>query len=150
MKTIYDVAYFKSKFKAIPENKWLVAYQGEVDIYGTEPHCAIGWCKNNKGEYGNATIMTSNEAMALYKLFTKAGIKSKNIDYGGWIIAEINNGSHPSYNQSTAKKRILAALEDVEKLNLKSTDKQKTIVIEKIKYVSISEIIKKEISLIEN
>jgi len=54
-------------------------------------------------------------AMNLAILFHNAGIKSVTNKGNrlGWNLADVNNGDHPDYQQSTPKKRIMAALNDV-------------------------------------
>lgn len=86
----YDVDYFIEKFEAIPESMWLV---GDLGNHGG-PRCALG----HTIHIDNST----NETQALCMLFP-----------GSCDVLNINNGSHPDYQQSRPKQRILAALNDI-------------------------------------
>jgi hypothetical protein len=111
----YTVDYFIKKFEAIPKNRIISGSQGENGY-----HCAVGWCKNIRGEYGNCSPTFkghrcfSPEAHALYLLFKGAGIYGiTSTADSGWNVADVNNGDNPKYQQPTPKQRILAALYDI-------------------------------------
>lgn len=152
----FTVDYFINKFEAIPEDKWLTNSQGEIEAQGELPHCAIGWCKNENGLYGNsradkntskyAFTAFSAEASALEELFHQHGIKSRWDVRNGWNIADVNNGDHPRYKQPTPKQRILAALQDIKAMQDKSPAPQeppyRTVVIDSnVKSLTEKEII---------
>ena len=79
----YDVYYFIRFFAAIPEERWCVGYLDD----GDGRHCAIGHCPNESTRF----------LWEEYKL----------------CLAAVNDGEHPRYQQSTPKRRVLAALRDV-------------------------------------
>lgn len=117
---MYTVDYFIAKFQAIPENKFISYDQGR----NQPEHCALGWCKNILGQYGCATTVReyplsfSPEAVALNSLLIESDIRIEGCVYpanvkSGYIIAQINNGGHPQFQQPTEKQRILAALQYV-------------------------------------
>lgn len=114
----YSLQHFITKFEAIPEHLFVAYTQGEEEPEPTGPHCAIGWCKNSYGLFGNAHAGNSGEAKALFNLFLNAGIVifTQSVDGIGWNVADVNNGRHPSYPQPTPKQRILAALYDIRKM----------------------------------
>ena len=131
METTMDVDYFLRKFSAIPEEMWLIGSQGERDIYGDKPHCALGWCRNENMIYGNALAHSVNgnpnmEDGALAKLFLDAGIFGYyNSTMQG--VAMVNNGDHPKYQQPTPKARILAALHDIKAMQEPKKEEPKVI-----------------------
>lgn len=141
METIYDVDYFLRKFHSIPEEGVIAHDQGR-----NGRHCAIGWCKNAHGAYGNSDVYGSKEAAALTKLFISAGIVCNDPYYTerGWSVAEVNNGDNERYQQDTPKQRILAALYDIKA-------KQQPEVKERIVYITVDapvrELQKAELSL---
>lgn len=99
----FSVHYFIDKFRAIPEEKWC------VDEYGINGrHCALGHC----GYFvpaGSRFEVSTPEGSALIELLG---------DLGG--ITEINDGDCDAYPQPTPKQRILAALQDIENMELQS------------------------------
>lgn len=111
--TNYDVDYFIKKFKAIPDSLWTV----EKFIDSSGRRCALGHCGllaqtsfAYVNETNTLTALTSKfeEAAALINIFPLKGD-------GLNMIAWINNGHHPKYQQPTPKARVLAALLDVKK-----------------------------------
>lgn len=117
---MYTVDYFIEKFSKIPESLWICGDQGTMD----GPRCALGHCHTSKrlGTYG----ICGNEhpeGIALMKIFLDNGLTTKDsnayaktIEPGRYhVIASVNNGSQPRYQQPTAKQRILAALYDIKK-----------------------------------
>lgn len=93
---MYDVNYFIKKFEAIPEENII------ANVYGTmERGCAMGLCQRNGKEH-----------LALYDLF------NENIGHTDDVTSAVtvNNGNHPCYQQPTPKQRILAALNDIKKM----------------------------------
>ncbi len=110
----FTVEFFIEKFSAIPSKNIRARTQDD----GNGGRCIVGWCKSNEfgddpTEYKNT--QTSDECKALEELFHNAGIKSVTNKGNrlGWNLADVNNGDHPDYQQSTPKKRIMAALNDV-------------------------------------
>jgi hypothetical protein len=114
----YTVDYFIDKFEKIPEEKWLVGSQG----YDNSAHCAIGWCKNRGGAYGDANITHpqftsySEEALHLANLIAILPIEQLQNINGGWNVAYLNNGKIDEYQQPTPRARILAALYDIKNM----------------------------------
>lgn len=131
METIYDVDYFINKFQSIPEELWLVRKFSDGDKGCVNNHCL----RNGDDEFH-----------ALSKIFnSNANLFNTTDNYGlskcDFVIQQcVNNGDDSNYQQPTAKQRILAALHDIKKLQ--QPEKSETIVIEKIKYVSVPESIK--------
>lgn len=127
---IYNVDHFINKFRAIPEEMWLIRSQGEKELIGNMPHCALGWCRNYSGYYGCALefhdeTSPENEDGALAKLFRDAGIFSYGNSQG---VAWVNNGDHPSYQQPTPKQRILQALYDIKAMQDKPKEEQPRVI----------------------
>jgi hypothetical protein len=122
METIMDVNYFIKKFEAIPENM-IISFTVN-DYLGN--HCAIGWL-------GSGNSKTNIEVKQLAELLLTGTRFVKPEDYDiSWIIADINNGDHPDYQQPTPKQRILAALYDIKA-------KQQPEPKEKVVYVTVDE-----------
>lgn len=93
----YDKAYFIAKFEAIPDGKWCTRTQ--VDDDGR--CCALGHCSRSLGAM-------SKEGHALAMLFEPTR------DEGGkLVVARINDGEAPRYQQTTPRARVLAALRDL-------------------------------------
>lgn len=122
----YNVEFFIKKFSAIPEDKWC------VDImYSTvsDRRCALGWCCNLVGD----EFKLEEEFAAITNLFRGVNT-TQNLErpdrytFNGvnlfnqqnCFVPPINNGDTNEYKQSTPKARMLAALEDIKKLQLKS------------------------------
>lgn len=89
----YDVDYFIAKFEAIPEEKWGIGkYENE-----SGQMCAYGHCGCLSGfnmtEEGNHLINLSE-----------------------FSFVSINDGKNNSYQQTTPKQRVLAALYDLKKV----------------------------------
>lgn len=89
-----DKAYFIAKLAAIPDKLWCSG--SLVDDVGR--CCVLGHC----GRSG----ANSPEGHALEKLFPSRY-------YGKLLVARINDGEDPRYQQRTPKARILAALRDL-------------------------------------
>lgn len=116
----YTVDYFISKFSDIPEHLWNVGHVSKSD--GT--HCAIGHCDRlyyrdrNKSEI--ESLIDIFQPMPSVKIICKTSYN--HYDIGSIIrdgmskIAAINNGETEQYQQSTPKERILAALNDIKKM----------------------------------
>lgn len=100
----YDVNYFIKKFEAIPAKMWFVKWL--VNDNGSK-RCALGHCcpNFNKKCFTNGDGQTE-ESRALVSLF-----KIYNLGVG-----TINDGYCPQYEQPNPKKRILAALYDIKKM----------------------------------
>lgn len=105
---MYTLDYFIQKFEKL--NNWCIGIR--TDEYGN--HCALGHCSpNNYGSWDDETP----ESGALSKLFF-----DNKIFYPGYDVevvhgvAAVNNGTHPKYQQPTPKQRILAALQDIKKM----------------------------------
>lgn len=99
METNYSIDYFIDKFEVIPEEMWCTKRYAS----GGGKYCAYGHCGLTD------SISHTSEGLALSKI---------SLDYLGacFIMSEINDGYNLSYQQSTPKARILAALYDVKKL----------------------------------
>lgn len=122
----YTVDYFIKKFEAIPKNQWTTAmFVNTKD--GSK--CAGGHCGLSPSQ--NCT----EEAIALAKLLEplKKTLINGNPGYDDVIfdnITTINDGQAKEYSQPTPKQRILAALNDVKKM-------QQPVIKERIVYVSV-------------
>ncbi len=104
----YNIAYFKKKFSAIPEEKWCVG----VQINYHNQRCAFGWCMPPETTYNNHTFQDipgheTDEGKALKKMFNEIGFN----------IAHINNGKYEKFPQSNPRARVLAALDYIEQLD---------------------------------
>lgn len=116
----YDVNFFINKFEAIPENKWCVRqWRSFMGQYCAQWHCmtdkTITYLTKksiilDNGPYYKPTEKETNTILAEVKALTKIFGKSNT------YIADINNGDDPEYQQDTPKKRILAKLYDIKKL----------------------------------
>jgi hypothetical protein len=133
----YTVDYFIKKFEAISEVKFIAFSQSN-----NGGHCALGWCKNNSGCLGMADASNSTEAMCLHLLFKNAGIISNSdnsTDAKGWNVAEVNNGYNKNYQQPTPKKRILAALYDVKKIQQSKSEVNREDITKQLAVLPIDE-----------
>lgn len=110
----YDVDYFLRKFKKIPEEKWCT-----FSFVNGKSRCVNGHCGIT-----NMLANLTEESIALQKTFSVLSITSgmKIINDGllsddySLKAAYINNGESDQYQQPTPKQRILAALQDIKKL----------------------------------
>lgn len=107
----YDVDFYIKFFSGIPEDKW--AEFERVTSDGRR--CAHGHCSTSHDNFVSTT--TPRE-----KGLCDIAIKHLH-RYG---IAQINNGCHSDYVQSTPKQRVIAFLNDVKdkelsEANLKAT-----------------------------
>lgn len=126
METIYTVDYYLNKFKSIPASQFCTYdfknLSGARCFLGhTMPDSVIDKLKSNPtfiDEEGRSMttynltqedIDQLTECVGLCKLF---GTPKE----GQRIVFDINNGDDPRYQQPTVKGRILAALEDIKKL----------------------------------
>lgn len=94
----YDIDHYINKFEAIPEEQWCSWFQ-KMD----GQRCALGHCISpvNLGRWhANHATLVEPEAQALYSL-----------SHG--MIAMVNNGEDPAYQQPTEKQRVLAFLHDL-------------------------------------
>jgi hypothetical protein len=126
---MYTVDYFIKKFEAIPEEDWNDFVQYDTS---TQTRCALGHCDPFNKNSIKVNGLRTAEGMGLVKLFDSVGFGMKS---GNWITY-VNNGRSVNYLQPTPKKRILAALYDIKKLQTKDIDtggKAK----ERIVYVSV-------------
>lgn len=94
---IYDKAHFIAKFEAIPEDRWC---KGQIED-DSGRCCAIGHCHPVLGGL-------CSEGEALARLFP-----GERHNCGKLIVARINDGEDPQYQQPTPKQRVLAALRDL-------------------------------------
>lgn len=99
---IYDVNYFIDKFQKISASLWIVGAFGQQDF-----HCALGHC----GARCSSDVVPLSEASIL------VGIMRKHLNSFPSII---NDGLNSNYPQHTPKQRILAALQDIKKMQDKS------------------------------
>jgi hypothetical protein len=110
METNYDVDYFIRKFEAIPESLWTVNTRHE-----NGKRCALGWCYVTSAEAEASMLppyVDNEEDKALCALVMF--LHEYNSDIYG--MGGINNGVYKSYQQSTPKQRVLAALQDIKLL----------------------------------
>jgi hypothetical protein len=93
---MYTVDYFIEKFSN-PALKWHIGNYTD----GNGAYCALGHCGWRVGSQRSA------EAREFWRL-----------TYGdfGMDIPAINDGNAPEYQQSTPQERVLAALQDIKKL----------------------------------
>lgn len=92
----YTVQHFIDKFTAIPSAKWRTALMGDAG----GPRCALGHCLTRSGKMGA-------ESNALSALFHATLLQS---------IIIVNDGQDEKYPQPTPKKRVLAALRNIQRL----------------------------------
>lgn len=139
MESKYTVQYYIDKFSKIPENKWTTNAFGEGNARCANGHCGISIKNANQHD-------ATDEAKQLANLLLLVVDKSAYNKYRQPIFvatAFINDGDDPKYKQRHPKDRILAALEDVKKLQSTSqTSVPEVKVIEKIRYCTISETLK--------
>lgn len=118
----YTVDYFLKKFEEIPEEN-MIRWE-QTDEEGR--HCAYGWCmlpeKINLTVAGEGDGHTTEEGKSLTKLFNQL----KNCTHMHWGTigrklspALVNNGVILEYRQKTPKKRVLAALQDIKRIQAK-------------------------------
>lgn len=107
---IYDVNYFIKKFEAIPEDLWITGLYYSLDRSG---FCALGHC-------GVTKIERTEEADALESLFISNLRDIQKVHIKLRLVTSINDGLIDKYNQPTPKKRILAALYDIKKIQEKT------------------------------
>jgi len=127
----YTVDYFLNKFSSIPEELWT---WGNFELNGQS--CAAGHCGIRDANKLNAEANSLIELFSKLKLSPVFGVSF----YGNKLydtVAVINDGHCAEYNQETPKKRILAALNDVKKMQ---EPKPKEI----IRYVAVPETIKEQ------
>lgn len=105
---MYTVDYFIKKFKAIPESLWAV---GTRQTNGKR--CALGWCYPTDKEAEDSMWCTKTGSFEEKCLRT---VMSPLFPDKWTGVGTINNGLHPNYQQDSAKKRILAALYDIKKM----------------------------------
>lgn len=129
----YDVDYFIKKFEAIPESNWCI---GNLNN-GCGQRCALGHTlRYNTDEYA-----VTEATYALRKMFRKKLLS----------VASVNNGNDDCYTQSSPKKRILAALYDIKKVQNPEPEKPKEISIDYSQSVPVTfEQIKKDIPVYSN
>jgi hypothetical protein len=128
----YNVDYFIGKFSAIPEGRWTTG-----DFKKGNRFCANGHCGITADNYLNP----NEEAKALAELFKLTSIKRKVSEYDSDIFnytVVINDGLVFEYNQNHPKQRILAALQDVKKLQEVEKNPKERIV-----YVTVDEPVRK-------
>lgn len=134
----YTVDYFIKKFKAIPERKWTVKefrnWMGQRCAMG---HCLPDFFIDLSAKYFSEGAETLPEGLCkkyindlrecegLCLIINKSSART-----GSEMVIKINNGDDPRYQQSTPKQRILAALNDIKRL-------QQPEVKEIIKYVAV-------------
>lgn len=112
----YDLTFFEKLFRKTRQETWNSGYVWDDE---TNTHCAIGHI--NKTLNGNPLNQHYEGVGALDSIFFNAGLRSTSFPeakFCGWIIADINNGNHPMFQEPTPKKRIMSALQYVKsKLN---------------------------------
>lgn len=137
METNYDSIYFYNKFSAIPEYRWCVgSVQNFVD--GIEKRCAMGHCFP---AHFNTSMMF--EALHADSLDNQENLAMRLLFFGfDWCCVNINNGDDPSYQQPTPKQRIIAALEDIIRLEGKQVPGKEIVEREenvRVVYVTVDE-----------
>lgn len=106
MSNKYTATFFIDKFKKIPEDKWITS--NFEDGHGN--FCALG----HLGESNDNGSTFQSEA--LERLFgTKLGLE----------VPQVNDSPYHGYSYETPKKRILAALRDIQKQTKKFAPKGK-------------------------
>lgn len=137
MNPTYDVDYFIKKFEAISEDMWCT--HAQTNSHGQ--HCAWGHCGITNEQIGFREL--DNHALKVIQLTRKSGFEWH---LGNKAFANINNGAFLEYQQPTPKQRILAALYDIKKMQLKDIDAEakEPQVKERIVYVSVAESIRKQ------
>lgn len=132
-----DTQYFIDKFEAIPEEKWCIG--SLCNIVGqscANGHCGVRMLDNCIDDYPVEYFGVTTEGLALQMLFSKLDITCAypHISYdftheslGYSIKAAIVNNKHAlGYKQETPKQRILAALRDIQLLEMQEKAVQKT------------------------
>lgn len=106
--SIYTVDYFLAKFRAIPSEKI-----GNSQSEG----CAYGQCRTSQRDDGAATregmALTAVMQVLIPNLTAKTSFDHPPDQF---TPARINNGETNEYQQATPKERLIAALEDIKKL----------------------------------
>jgi hypothetical protein len=100
-KQTLSVDYFIKKFNRINDNLWTT-----TKYKNKEKLCALGHCGEIKSR------KPTNESLVLDHLFNKHGLR----------VSLINDGKCSKYDQDTPKKRILAALRDIKKIEGENLD----------------------------
>lgn len=133
---IYTEDYFIEKFERLHDENWLTgAYANHDDTKA----CALGHC-GERTVAGTFFISGTNESSALRIFFETIGC----------FVGDVNDGMVPAYNQSTPKRRVIAALMDIKK---KREYLQKEVVKpERIVYITVDQEVRQlqEEVLIEN
>lgn len=129
--SIYTVDYFLTKFKNIADSFWCCFDIGHEGA----PRCANGHVRTREDEDGYEKEGAESVALTkLFKVLKVTPIKNplgfspfqdwhRYMNFAGSdcesysrIAEQINNGNTNEYQQSTPKARILAALQDIKKL----------------------------------
>ncbi len=104
---LFDVRHFIAKFSIIPEKQWICGQLGDADT----GYCAFGFC----GGYDTM------EAKALAKIFSRLNLNSvRGVD----AVVNVNDGYYVNrFQQPTPKLRILAALKEVRRMEIREAAK---------------------------
>lgn len=122
----YNLDYFIEKFGNTPDDKWCTNRWEENGSF-----CANGWCgahadigKNSYGEDVIKGTIYTEESAALCKVFLPL---DENNWLGDWsqVASRINDGTDLRYQQATPKKRIMAALYDLKRMEIAAREKKK-------------------------
>lgn len=112
----FDVNYFIEKFSNIPADRWTINQYEDSSVKDCPKFDAQGFCgmnSNNKYLVLSADTIHEvpyylHEAWCLIQIFKKTSSRMN--------VGAINNGTISTYNQKTAKDRILARLYDIKKI----------------------------------
>jgi len=101
----YTVDYFIEKFENTLEGQWIIGERGHPDTGA----CAIGHCFSIISKEYDKRLDALAEILSRFRL----GAIGDRL-----VIAQINDGRHPDFQQNSPRKRILAALTKAKKMEL--------------------------------
>lgn len=115
MENLMDVNYFIKKFSAINDKNWIVnalSLPEDRDKRCSQGHCIPKSLLSKGAELWEVKFVKEN----CVELYSLALLFSNDYVTGAGKVADINNGIAFEYKQKSPKLRILAALNDVKKL----------------------------------
>lgn len=104
---MYTVDYFINKFKKIPAKLWCVRSYQRADKYCALGHCGARYTSDDDSEF-------TEESQALQDLFSSVL---------HFHAASVNDGDAGSFKFNSPKKRMLAALQKIKRMQHKNLTK---------------------------